>query len=110
VNKGREKVETPKGPARPLLLILFLLAFVLGCGSNDTQAITIVDSRVTAIGLDGEKRSISTAELFDHKTGRPAVKSVLVLDRQSNRQVFIDLDQLPAESPAGARYILVTDG
>lgn len=114
-SSGKGKTETASAlrswhQSEFLLYLLFLFAFLLGCGSDDAQSITVVDTRVTVIGLDGEKRLIASHELYDHKTGQPAVKSVLVIDRQSNRQVFIDLDQLSAESPAAARYILMTDG
>ncbi len=92
-----------------ILGICLLVAFSTGCGKNEPDVISIPDPYVTVIGLDGEKRSIQSAELYDPQTGRPAVQSVLAIDRESNRREFVDLDQLSAEAQMDARYILVTD-
>ena len=69
----------------------------------------VPDPLVTVIGLDGQQRKIPAGQLYDSQTGQAAVHSVLVIDRGSNRQLFIPLDELPAHAQTDARYILVTD-
>lgn len=90
--------------------VCFLLAAVIagGCGKTKTDVVSIPEPHVTVIGLDGEKKLVPSGELYDPATGNPAVQSVLVIDRKSNRQVFVEVDQLSAESQVDARYILVT--
>jgi hypothetical protein len=87
---------------------LFLFAWVLGCGSGDAQPIEVVDSQLMVIDLADEKRTIPAGELYDSKTGQPAVKSVLVLDRRTKQQLFIELDQLSPQTQMDSHYILVT--
>ena len=89
---------------------LFLLALVLGCGSGDTQPIEVVDAQVTVIDLAGEQRTIPVGELYDAKTGEPAVKSILVLDRRTKQQLFVQPDQLLPVTPMDSHYILITGG
>ncbi len=89
---------------------LLLLALVLGCGSGDTQPIEVVDAQVTVIDLAGKQRTIPVGELYDAKTGEPAVKSILVLDRRTQQQLFVQPDQLSPVTQMDSRYILVTGG
>jgi hypothetical protein len=90
-------------------LYMCLLTLVLGCGSGDAQPIEVIDSQVTVIDLAGEKKTVPVGELYDHKTGQPAVKSVLVMDRRTRQQLFVELDQLSPETQMDSHYILVTD-
>lgn len=94
---------------KPHITFLFVAAIAAGCGESETEVVSIPDPHVSVIGLDGEKRSIPSRELYDPDTGEPAVESVLVIDRESNRQIYLKIDQLSAESQANARYILVTE-
>ena len=82
----------------------------IGCGKKvETDVISIPDPQVTVITLEGDQRSVPASDLYDPKTGQPAGRSVMVIDRQSNRSVFVDLDQLSDQSQMDSRYILMTD-
>jgi hypothetical protein len=89
-------------------LSMCLLTLMLGCGSGDAQPIEVIDSQVTVIDLTGEKRTIPAGELFNHKTGQPAVKSVLVIDKRTKQQSFVELDQLSPQTQMDSHYSLVT--
>lgn len=99
---------------RPSAIRMFLFAAPLavlatGCGGQKSGIVSIPDSQLQVVGLDGAKKAIPSSELFDAETGEPTVKSVLVIDRNTNRQMYLPVDQLPAEAQANARYILVTE-
>lgn len=90
------------------MLLLLVALLPLGCGESSTEVISLPAPQLTAIGLDGEQTSIPADSLYEPTTGQPTVRSVLVIDRHSNRKAFIDVDQLPPESQVDARYILLT--
>lgn len=88
---------------------LFLVtALAVGCGEPADEIVIVPDSYVSVIGLDGQKSTIPSAELYDHGTGQPTVDSVLAIDRVTNQQVYVKMDQLSSESPVNARYLLMT--
>lgn len=89
--------------------LLCMAVVVIGCGSPETEPVLIPEPHVTVIGLDGKEKSIPAAELYDSETGEPLVRSVLVFNRDTNKQAFVQVEQLPAESQANARFILITD-
>jgi hypothetical protein len=85
-----------------LLALLFA-----GCGESLGPHV-VVEQTVTVKTADNEKQSIPLGELYDPRTGEPAFPSVLVIDRQTDRETFISLDQLTGQTQANARYMLVT--
>ncbi|WP_164102471.1 hypothetical protein [Candidatus Laterigemmans baculatus] len=93
----------------PLLVWSLLLTAVAGCGRSEPEITVIPDPHVQVIDLDGQKRTIPSAELYEPGTGRPLVDSVWVIDRTTNRQLFVKIDQLAATSPGHARYLPVTE-
>ena len=70
---------------------------------------TLPERHATVINDNGDKESIPVSELYDSETGQAVAQSVLVVDRKTNRKIFMEIDQLVAETQAHARYILSTE-
>lgn len=94
---------------RAHLLLLMVTALVAGCGEPEEDVIFIPDPLVSVIDFTGAKKKIPSGELYDSSTGQPTVDSVLVIDRATNRQVYVKMDQLSAGAQADAHHILVTE-
>ena len=111
LQRSQKKATLARRVVFPLSSILLSLTtiFLVGCGQPEPEVVFIPAPHVTVIGLDGEKKTIPSAELYDPSTGEPTVESVLVIDRATNRKVFVGVDRLGTESQADARYILVPE-
>ena len=91
------------------VIALCLLTTLIGCGRSAPEVETLPERRATVINDNGDKESIPVSDLYDSETGQPAAQSVLVIDRKTNRKIFIGVDQLLTEAQAHARYILSTE-
>lgn len=80
---------------------------VIGCGKPPEDA-PVVEQTVTVTNAKGEEQVVPLDELYDADSGAPAFESVLVIDRQRNRKTFVSPDELKGQTPANARYVLVT--
>ncbi|MBI2481280.1 MAG: hypothetical protein HYV60_22360 [Planctomycetia bacterium] len=88
------------------LLGLFGL-WTIGC-SEPPGSSQIVEQTVTVMTFEGQEKVVSLTELYDAKSGEPAFRSVLAIDRHRNRKAFVPLVELGSESQANARYLPVT--
>ena len=93
---------------RCLIMATCLITFAVGCGGDDLPQPERVDSLITIIDDSGTEREIPTSSLIDEETGKPSAKQILVVDRQSNQKIFLDVSQWQEQSPSQMRYVPVT--
>lgn len=84
-----------------------LALLTIGCSkpADDSQ---VVEQTVTVTTSSGDEKVVPLADLYDQTSGAPAFETVLVVDRQRNRKVFVSPDELKGQTQVNARYVLVT--
>lgn len=83
------------------------LLFAIGCGGEDLPQPERRESYYTVIDDAGTQREIRSSSLIDEDTGQPVAKQIFVVDRQSNRRLFLDVTEWQAQSPSQMRYVPV---
>jgi hypothetical protein len=90
------------------LCLIFIACGSIGCGSENSVPTPKLVELLTVKDSQGTEKQIPSAELYESTQHELPVTQVLVVDRQTNKQVFVALDQIPSATQATARYVPVT--
>ncbi|HSG70212.1 MAG TPA: hypothetical protein VLA12_07345 [Planctomycetaceae bacterium] len=90
------------------LCLIFTVCLSIGCGSGDAVPTPKIVELLTVKDSQGTEKQIPSSELYESTQGDLPVEEILVIDRQTNKQLFVRLDQIPSATQSAARYIPVT--
>lgn len=85
-----------------------MVCLSIGCGSGDDVPTPKIVELLTVKDAQGTEKQIPSSELYESTQGELPVEEILVIDRQTNKQLFVRLDQIPSATQSDSRYIPVT--
>ncbi len=84
------------------------LALLTGCSGEESPQPVQVVTWMTVIDDSGTEREVPSSSFMDEAGGQPTVKQILVVDRQSNKRLFLDVSRWRQQSPSQMRFVPVT--
>jgi hypothetical protein len=88
--------------------LILMVCLSIGCSSGDVVPTPKIVELVTVKDSQGTEKQIPSSELYESMGDEFPVEEILVIDRQTNKQQFVQLDQIPSATQSSARYIPVT--